>query len=110
MEEEDLNKPQNVYYLPMQVGKHKTSTTRKIRTAINTSTKTTSKASFNDQLLVRPTVHSSLINVLLPFGPHKVALATDISRMYCAVLFPKDQRHLHCFVLREDPHHSRIIV
>ena len=43
--------------------------------------------SLNYQLLVGPMVHAQLPDVLLRFR-HKIALVTDISRMYHAVLLP----------------------
>ena len=58
----------------------------------------------NDRFLIEPTVHSSLMDVLLWFQCHRVALTTDVSRMYRAVLLPALQRDLHPFVWRMDPH------
>ena len=79
---EDLNKScQDVYYLPMHVVKSETSSTSKIHIVFDASAKSTSGASLNDQLLVGPTVHSSLIDVLMRFRIHKVALTADVSRM-----------------------------
>ena len=59
--------------------------------------------SLNDTLLVGPTVHSSLIDVLLRFRFHRVALTTDVSRMYRAVELTLPDRDLHRFVWRSDP-------
>ena len=41
--------------------------------------------------------------MLLRFRQHKVALTTDVSRMYRAVLLPENQRDLHRFVWRRAP-------
>ena len=49
-----------------------------------------------------PTVHAPLIDVLLRFSRHKIVMATDISRIYCAVLLPETQRDLHRFVWRRN--------
>lgn len=101
---EELCKPVNkVYYLPMHMVRKESSTTSKVRIVFDASATTGSGASLNDQLLVGPTVHSPLIDVLLRFRRHKVALAADVSRMYRAVLLPEDQRDLHRFVWRDDP-------
>ena len=54
--------PGHVFYLPMHSVKKETSTT-KIRAVFDTSAKS-SNVSLNDVLLVGPTVHSSLIDVL----------------------------------------------
>ena len=54
----------------------------------------------NDHLLIGPTVHPSIINVLLHFRCHRVALTTDVSWMYRA---HNHQCDMHQFVWREDP-------
>ena len=95
-----------VYYFPMHAVRKETSSTSKIRVVFDASAKSTSGASLNDHLLVGPTVHSSLVDVLIRFRQHKVALTTDVSRMYRAVLLHKEQRDLHRFLWREDPHQS----
>ena len=65
------------------------STTSKVRVVFDVSAKSSSGTLLNNQLLVGPTVHSSLVNVLLRFRRHTVALATDVRWMYRAVLLPK---------------------
>ena len=87
----------------MHAVRKETSSTTKSRVVFVASEKTTTGTSLNDHLLIGPTVHSPLIDVLLRFRQHKVALTTDVSRMYRAVLLPKDQRDLHRFVWRDDP-------
>ena len=86
------------YYMPMHVVTKESSSTTKMRVVFDASAKSVSGTSLNDHLLVGPTVHSSLIAVLLRFRRHRVALTTDVSRMYRAVLLPVDQRDLHRFV------------
>ncbi len=49
------------------------------------SAKSASGVSLNDILLVGPTVHSTLIDILLRFRFHRVALTADISKMYRAI-------------------------
>ena len=62
------------------------SCTRKVRVVFDASAHSTSGVSLNDHFMVRPTVHSSLIDLLLRFRGYKVALTTDVSRMYRVVL------------------------
>ena len=90
------------YYMPMHAVRKDSSTTTKIRVVFDASAKSTSGSSLNDQFLVGPTVHASLIDVLVRFRLHKVAMATDVSKMYRAVLLSEDQRDLHRFLWRED--------
>ena len=61
------------------------------------------RISLNDQLLVGPTVHSSLVDVLLRFRTHRIALITDVSRMYRAVLLDESDKDLHWFVWKQSP-------
>ena len=64
---------------PNQSMNHKeSSTTSKVR-AVFASAKSTSGKSLNDTLYVGPTVHTPLLDVLLRFRAHKIALTTDIS-------------------------------
>ena len=57
----------------------------------------------NDILLVGPTVHSLLIDVLLRFRLHQIALTADVSKMYRAIELEESDRDLHRFVWRSDP-------
>ena len=100
----DLQKPpEEVFYLPMHAVRKEHSTTTKIRAVFDASAKSSTGVSLNDTLLVGPTVHSPLIDVLLRFRLHRVALTTDVSKMYRAVeLIPPD-RDLHRFVWRMTP-------
>ncbi len=61
------------------------STTTKIRAVFDASAKSSSGVSLNDMLLVGPTVHSTLIDVLLRFRFHRIALTADVSKMYRAI-------------------------
>ena len=56
--------------------------------------------SLNDQLLAGSTVHAPLLDVLLRFRQHKIALTTDVRKMYRAFLLPKAQRDLYHLVWR----------
>ena len=90
--DEDLHKdPSQVYYLPIHVVYKNSSTSTKVRAVFDASAKTSTGISLNDTLIVGPTVHSSLIDVLIRFHIHQVALTTDVSKMYRAVeLTPSD--------------------
>ena len=54
-------------------------------------------------MLVGPTVHPHLVDVLLCFHLHHVALVTDVSCMYRAVELVKLDRDLHRLVWRRNP-------
>ena len=63
---------------------------------------TMSGVSLNDNFLIGPMLHPQLIDVLIQFQSHKVALPVDMSQMYRVVLLPEEQWHLHQFVWRKD--------
>ena len=100
----DLQKPpKEVFYLPMHAVRKEHSTTTKIRAVFNASAKSSTCISLNDTLLVGPTVHPTLVDVLLRFRSHRVALTTDVSKMYRAVELVPPDRDLHRFVWRRSP-------
>ena len=100
----DLNKPPSeVFYLPMHAVRKESSTTTKIRAVFDASMKTASGVSLNDTLMVGPTVHPSLIDVLIRFRLHRIALVADISKMYRAIELHPHDRDLHRFVWRNKP-------
>ena len=97
----DLNKSENeVFYLPLHVVYKASSTTTKVRAVFDASAKSSTGFSLNDQLLVGPTVHSSLVDVLLRFRLKRIAITTDISKMYRAIELAESDRDLHRFVWR----------
>ena len=100
-----MSKPcHKVYYLPVHAVHKTTSTTMKLRLVFEASVRSSTGVLLNDQLLVGPTVHAPLIGMLLRFRQHRVALTTDISRMYRPVLLPEAQHDLHRFVWRRHEH------
>ena len=77
--------------------------TTKVRAMFNASAKPRTGVSLNVTLLVGPTVHSPLIDMLLRFRSHHIALTTVVSKMYRAVeLVPLDC-DLHRFVWMKSP-------
>ena len=98
--ERDRDKPkEEVFYMPIHVVFKEASTTTKIRAVFDASA---SGVSFNDTLAVGPTVHPQLLDVLLKFRTHKVALTTDISKMYREVQLMESDKDFHRFVWRQD--------
>ena len=84
------------FYLPMHAVKKEQN---KLRVVFGASTKKTSTGvSLNDILMVGPTVHPPLINVLLRFCCNRVALSADVSKMYQAVKLAPEDKDLHSFV------------
>lgn len=75
----DLNKSESeVFYLPIHVVRKEASSTTKVRDVFDASAKSTSDVSLNETFLVGPTIHSTLLDVLLRFRSHKVACLQDV--------------------------------
>ena len=95
--------PDQVFYLPMHAVRKEASTTTKLRIVFDASAKTTNDISLNDMLLVGPTVHPPLVDILLHFRTHRIALTADVSKMYRAIRLIDSDKDLHRFVWRKDP-------
>jgi hypothetical protein len=90
-----LNKsPESVFYLLMH---------DKIRAVFDASAKSSTCTSLNDMSLIGPTIHPLLIDVLLQFRLHRVALTADDSHMYCAVMLSESDREFHRPVHPDEP-------
>ena len=99
----DLERPvEETFYLPIHAVYKDTSTTIRVRAVFNASVKSLTGISLNNTLLVGPTIHPPLIDVLLRFRSYPVAFTADISKMYRAIELTKDDRDLHRFVWRSD--------
>jgi hypothetical protein len=100
----DLNKPESkVFYLPIHVVRKEASSTAKVRAVFDASAKSASGVSLNETFLVGPTVHPTLVDVLMHFRSHRVALTTDVSKMYRAVGLVDPDKDLHRFIWRSKP-------
>ena len=100
----DLEKPpRHVFYLPMHAVRKESSTTTKIRPVFDASAKSSTGVSLNDTLMVGPTIHPPLFDVLIRFRLHRVVLVADVSRMYRAVELMQSDRDFHRFFWRNHP-------
>ncbi len=75
------------------------STTTKVRAVFDASAKSSSGMSLNDLLLVGP-LHPPLIDVLLRYRLHRIALTADVSKMYRNVELTDEDKDLHRFLWR----------
>jgi hypothetical protein len=103
----DLERPpESTFYLPMHAVYKASSSTTKIRAVFDASARSSTGVSLNDTLLVGPTMHPPLVDVLLRFRLHPVAITADISKMYRAVELADSDKDLHRYVWRSDPNES----
>ena len=98
-----INHHKRYFHLPMHAVHKESSTTTKIHAIFDASMKTSTGISLNDTLMVGPTVHPSLIDVLIRFRMHRIALVADISKMYRAIELPLPDRDFHWLVWRSKP-------
>lgn len=87
------------FYLPIHAVYKQASSTTKIRAVFDASAKSSTGISLNNLLLVGPTIHPPLVDVLLRFRLHRVALTADVSKMYRNIELIED---MHRFVWRSD--------
>ncbi len=92
-----------VFFLPMHAFRKDSSTTTKLQIVFDASAKILNGMPLNDKLLVGPTVHTSLIDVLLRFWLHRVALIADVRKMYRAIKLVESDKDLHRFLWRRNP-------
>ena len=96
--------PTRCNYLPYHYVMKQSSTTTKIRAVFDGSAITSSGVSLNNSLLVGPTLHPTLVRILLKFRSYPVAVTADISKMYRAVELAREARDVHRFLWRPDKH------
>ena len=76
----DLEKsPDKVFYLPIHIVCQESSATTKIRAVFDTSANSSSGLSLNSTLMIGPTVHPSLFDVLIQCRSHRIAMIADVS-------------------------------
>ncbi|XP_065091131.1 uncharacterized protein LOC135712078 [Ochlerotatus camptorhynchus] len=75
-----------VFYLPHHAVIKESSTTTKVRVVFDASARTDSGYSLNDVLLKGPVIQDNLLNLLIRFRKHEVALVGDVEKMYRQVL------------------------
>ena len=74
----------------------------KLRIVFDASAKSATSVSLNDLLLVGPTIHPPLIDILIRFCFYRIAITADISKMYRAIELAPADKNLHRFVWRTD--------
>ena len=95
--------PEQNFYLPMHSVSKQTSTSTKLRVVFDGSAATSSGFSLNQSLLVGPTLHSDLSNILLRFRSHIIAVSAGIKQMYREVKLTEEDKDLHRFLWRPTP-------
>ena len=76
------------------------SSTTKLRIVFDTSAKTSSGISFNQQLLPGPSLHPVLTSVINRFRCHFIAMTSDVSEMFREILLHPDEKDYHRYLVR----------
>ena len=98
-----MNKSASTYYMPVHSVVKESSSTTKVRAVFDASAKTSNHVSLNDILAVGPTLHPTIDQILLRFRQYRVAITSDITKMYREVLLDPQDQPLHRFIWRETP-------
>ncbi|XP_053685941.1 uncharacterized protein LOC128735484 [Sabethes cyaneus] len=88
------------YFLPHHAVKRPDSSTTKLRVVFDASAKTSNGKSLNDQLMVGPTLQPQLVDTLLRFRRYKVAVTSDVSKMFRQILVRKEDRRFQQILWR----------
>ena len=99
----DLKRPTLDAFCLAHHAVYKDSATTPLRIVFAGSMKTTSGVSLNDQLLVGPTVHPPLNDVLIRFRRYPYVLTTNVSKMYRTISLAPEDRDYHRFLWRDKP-------
>ena len=81
-----------VVYLPHHGVIKESSSSTKLRTVFDASSKTDSGLSLNDILHVGPTLQSTLIEIVVRIRLHNIALTGDLRKMYRQIIVHPDDR------------------
>lgn len=92
-----------IVYLPHHCVFKESSSSTKIRTVFDASSKTDTGVSLNDVLHVGPTLQSSLIEIVMRFRFHQIALTGDLRKMYRQIILHTLDRDFQRILWRENP-------
>lgn len=106
------NHDRHVNYMPHHVVVKLDSATTKYRPVFNASVQPDydevyempkrDKVTFNQTLMIGPTIQNDRFEILILFRVHRFALIADIEKMYRQILiYPEDRKYQHIF-WRED--------
>ncbi len=98
--EEEVNKSDHVFYLPVHGIFKATSSTTKVRPVFDASAKSSTGISLNDQLHIGPNLYPHLSDVIIKFRTYSVGLSADIGKMFREILLHPDHQDYHRFLVR----------
>ncbi|XP_058817192.1 uncharacterized protein LOC131680498 [Topomyia yanbarensis] len=89
--EDSRDEERLVCYLPHHPVFKESSSTTKVRVVFDGSTKTSTNRSLNDALLTGPVIQDELLDIMLRFRKHAIAVVADVEKMYRQIrIHPED--------------------
>ncbi|XP_055632940.1 uncharacterized protein LOC129773367 [Toxorhynchites rutilus septentrionalis] len=95
---------QHVSYLPHHPVFKEASTTTKVRVVFDGSAKTSTSHSLNEALLTGPVIQDELLDLMLRFRKHPVALVADVEKMYRQIKVHSGDTSLQRIIWRFNAH------
>lgn len=92
-----------VCYLPHHPVFKESSTTTKLRVVFDGSAKTSTNYSLNDALLTGPVIQDDLLDLMIRFRKHSIALVADVEKMYRQIRIHPEDTSLQRIIWRFDP-------
>ncbi|XP_055590185.1 uncharacterized protein LOC129742319 [Uranotaenia lowii] len=90
------------YYMPHHAVLKPESTTTKLRVVFDASCASSTGVSLNDALLVGPVIQDELIDIVLRFRLHRLAIVADIAKMYRMIRVQEEDCQLQRVLWREN--------
>ncbi|XP_062537678.1 uncharacterized protein LOC134206004 [Armigeres subalbatus] len=87
-----LDEGKTVYYLPHHPVFTETSSATKTRVVFDGSAKTSTNYSLNEALLTGPTIQDELLELMIRFRKHAIALVADDAKMYRQIRIHDDDK------------------
>nr|XP_037877020.1 uncharacterized protein LOC119630728 [Bombyx mori] len=91
------------YYIPHHCVVKESSESTPTRVVYDAGCRSTSGYSLNDVLLTGPKLHMDIVDVLLKFRVHSIALTADIKQMYRNILVRESDKDFQRIVWRTSP-------
>jgi len=88
-------------YLPHHGVLRETSLTTKLRVVFDGSAKTASGISLNDTLMIGANLQDNIIDIILRFRLHAIAITADLQKMYRQIVVHKDDRDYQRILWRD---------
>lgn len=102
LDKPNINVPESHYYLPHHGVLKECSSSTKLRTVFDGSSKTSTGVSLNDVLLTGRKLQTNICDILLNFRRHNIVFTCDIRQMYRQIFLHPDDQMFQLVLWRDD--------